>query len=337
MFITKLWRGEYSLAKTYWLFNVLAGFVLGISLSFFNMLSIRTQSENQNVIFGYACLAISYGVIATVGLWKSSSLHKGNSLWAILSKIVACLSGLLLASIFIEIFRLSGGYGFTCLLATLLICAYVSHKSDSEPKKENATKRVELIATTNPTYSEAASTNESWELLSKEFNSNERHEGLWTKCFVEANGDEGKAKLQYLKTRFAEMTISQQHKSSLASTERLDNQLNTTNRSPTWSQRNAPSSDIYSLEVQPRIAGVDYETFPYSSLLSMGMFKREKYKDRTLFYLHNGNVACVSGQLIKVFDTEVFLKKAINNGSLDDKYPSGLLVSFDKDSIKSGA
>lgn len=337
MSITKLWRGEYSLAKTYWLFNALAGFVLGTPLYFFNMLSIRTQSENQNVIFGYACLVISYGVIATVGLWKSSCLFKGNSLWAILSKIVACLSGLLLASTFIEIFKLSGGYGFTCLLVTLLICVYVSHTSDSEPKNENATKKVELVAIPNPTYSEAVSTDENWEFLSKEFNSDERHEGLWTKCFVEANGDEGKAKLQYLKTRFAEMTTSQQHKSIPIINECQNDQLNAISRSNTGGHSNAPSNDIYLLEVQPKITGFDYESLPYSSLLSMGMFKREKYKDRTLFYLHNGNVACVSGQLIKVFDTEVFLKKAINNESIGDKHPYGLLVSFDKDFIKSRA
>lgn len=37
-----------------------------------------------------------------------------------------------------------------------------------------------------------------WEQASAELNSPNKNEGLWTKCFAEANGDEAKAKAQYL-------------------------------------------------------------------------------------------------------------------------------------------
>jgi hypothetical protein len=48
--------------------------------------------------------------------------------------------------------------------------------------------------------------NKIWEQVGDEFNSN-RNKGLWAKCFAESNGDESKAKANYLKIRFNEITI----------------------------------------------------------------------------------------------------------------------------------
>lgn len=44
-----------------------------------------------------------------------------------------------------------------------------------------------------------------WEQVSVEFNSDNRREGLWTKCFVEAKGDEKQAKISYLELRFNQL------------------------------------------------------------------------------------------------------------------------------------
>ena len=44
-----------------------------------------------------------------------------------------------------------------------------------------------------------------WEQVSAEFNSKNRREGLWTKCFVEAKGDEKQAKISYLELRFNQL------------------------------------------------------------------------------------------------------------------------------------
>ena len=160
-----------------------------------------------------------------------------------------------------------------------------------------------------------------WESISKEFNTSSRKEGLWAKCFVEADGDENKAKLQYLKFRFDEESNDFKSAQKILTTPALISKI----KFP---------QDIFTIDCEPKVDSLDYSQFAASTLLSMGMFQRKQYKDRTFFYLHNGNVACISGQLIKVFDTESFLKKAIDKETISDRHPSGLIVSFDKDSIK---
>jgi hypothetical protein len=82
MFITKLWRGEYSLVKTYWVFNVLIGnVVLG------NIISFIDPIKNAYVFLAGLGLYLLYMLLAIVGLWRSASLYKGNELWKILAKI----------------------------------------------------------------------------------------------------------------------------------------------------------------------------------------------------------------------------------------------------------
>ena len=46
---------------------------------------------------------------------------------------------------------------------------------------------------------------EYWEKSFTEFNSSQRKEGLWAKCFAEANGDENIAKANYLKVRTTQL------------------------------------------------------------------------------------------------------------------------------------
>lgn len=86
MFIKKLWRGEYSLVITYWVFNVLIGnVVLG------NIISFIDPIKNSYVFIVGLGLYILYTLIAVVGLWKSASSYKGNELWKILAKISAVI------------------------------------------------------------------------------------------------------------------------------------------------------------------------------------------------------------------------------------------------------
>lgn len=168
------------------------------------------------------------------------------------------------------------------------------------------------------------SSDEVWESALKELDSNKRNEGLWAKCFAECNGDEGKARAMYLKEAVGRLNS----KASISEPLRVSNV--TIVRKP-----NAVLGlDIFTIETEAKISDVDYSQFSMATLLRSGMFERKKFKDRTLFYLHNGNVACVSGQLIKVFDTDSFAKKAIEKGAIGERYPSGLIVSFDKDTIK---
>jgi hypothetical protein len=328
-FLAKLWRGEYSLAKTYWLFNVLAGVVVNIPISIFGMLSQRAQSENATLFFAFICLTVSYGLIALVGLWRSSNNYTGNQFWAVISKIVVCIGLLFVGSSIVTTFAVGAGYALFAILSMGLAVAYIEHYSASE--KNNPIQPIVGVSQSPSKNIIVDNVNSElvWEDISKEFNSSIRKEGLWTKCFVESNGDENKAKLQYLKIRFDE-----ESKKPIFQEKQESSKGITSTSAPVASSKMALQQDIFTINAQPKVDSVDYNQYAASSLLSKGMFVKKQYKDRTLFYLHNGNVASISGQLVKVFDSDVFLKKAIDKGTIGDRHPSGLLVSFDKDSIK---
>jgi hypothetical protein len=320
-FLTKLWTGKYSLAKTYWLFNLLTGAILSIPISFFGMLSMRTQSENSSLFFGFVCITGSYGLIATVGLWRSASNYTGNKLWAVLSKIVVCVAGFMLISSLIPFYKISAGYAFLYFLILVLVAVYLEHLSNSNNANQSMQMPDKNILTVEKPTIQSQNTDLIWESISKEFHTSNRKDGLWTKCFVEAEGDENKAKLQYLKIRFDEVSKDFKSAQKISTTPALISKINL-------------SQDIFTIDPEPKVDSLDYSQFAASTLLSMGMFQRKQYKDRTFFYLHNGNVACTSGQLIKIFDTESFLKKAIDKETIGDTYPSGMIVSFDKNAIK---
>ena len=52
---------------------------------------------------------------------------------------------------------------------------------------------------------------ELWELAQKEYDSKRVTDGLWTKCYVEANGDETKAKIIFLKIKFTQLLEKQKN------------------------------------------------------------------------------------------------------------------------------
>jgi hypothetical protein len=328
-FLAKLWCGEYSLVKTYWLFNVLAGVIVNILISIFEKMSAKTQSENATIFFAFICVTVSYGLIALVGLWRSSNNYTGNQFWAVISKVVVGIGLLLVVSSIVTIFAVGAGYALFAILSMGLAVAYIEHYSTSQKNNFIQPNVVASQNSSNKVVIENVNSDLVWEGISKEFNSSNRREGLWTKCFVESNGDENKAKLQYLKIRFDE----ESKKPKLQDKQEPSKNIIAT---PTavMSSKMALPQDIFTINAQPRVDSVDYDQYAASSLLNMGMFEKKQYKDRTLFYLHNGDVASISGQLVKVFDSDVFLKRAIDKGTIGDRHPSGLLVSFDKDSIK---
>jgi hypothetical protein len=91
-FIFKLWRGEYSLVKTYWFFTVLISFILGIPLSIYSMMSIESQFASRYFLYFYILLFASYIVISSVGLWRSASSYSKNFLWKLLAKTVTIIN-----------------------------------------------------------------------------------------------------------------------------------------------------------------------------------------------------------------------------------------------------
>ncbi len=78
----KLWRGEYSLPITYWVFNVLIGnLILG------NIIALIDPAKNISYFLVGLFLYLAYMITAAAGLWKSASLYKGNVPWGIFAKI----------------------------------------------------------------------------------------------------------------------------------------------------------------------------------------------------------------------------------------------------------
>jgi hypothetical protein len=92
MFIFKLWRGEYSLFKTYWLFNILLGTILGSPLSIIGQLPSETIKSTWVYWLIYLILYSLYIIISSVGVWRSASKYSKDSLWKNLAKFYSFVS-----------------------------------------------------------------------------------------------------------------------------------------------------------------------------------------------------------------------------------------------------
>ena len=95
MFINKLWLGEFSLAKTYWLFYVIVWGLFSLPIRWFSATTERLQAEYANIAMISLCLFVAYGSIALVGLWRSASKYQGSKLWSVLAKIIVCIGVLI--------------------------------------------------------------------------------------------------------------------------------------------------------------------------------------------------------------------------------------------------
>ncbi len=80
--MSKLWRGEVSLAKTYWLY----GTVIPI---LFAVLIIVPLFIIESVFFVYLLYAYSlpYGSFMMVAIWRSSGNYNGSKIWAFLARL----------------------------------------------------------------------------------------------------------------------------------------------------------------------------------------------------------------------------------------------------------
>lgn len=86
--ITKVWRGDAGLARTYWLFGVIGSFVWGLLLG-------GVKPGSVLAIVGVVLFLI-YIVMVNVGTWRAASRYDGPKAWAILAKMaVAALPAIL--------------------------------------------------------------------------------------------------------------------------------------------------------------------------------------------------------------------------------------------------
>ena len=90
--LMKLFKGELKLLVTFWTFCVslpLLGDIIFTQL-IFPLLDVES-SEGTAAMFVWGTLMLVYGVIASIGLWRSAGRYAGPSPWALLAKACAVL------------------------------------------------------------------------------------------------------------------------------------------------------------------------------------------------------------------------------------------------------
>ncbi len=96
--IGKLWRGEYSLVISYWLFGVLGSYVLVVILG---VVVALTPSLGLAAAVWAGFLA--YVVLTSVGIWRAAGKYTGPALWGFLARLAVVLGAI---SVAVESWRL---------------------------------------------------------------------------------------------------------------------------------------------------------------------------------------------------------------------------------------
>jgi len=88
-FFRKLSNGDFGLAKTYWLYNVLAIIVGNILME----------------LSAYVLMAIiAYSIPSLTGLWKAANKYRGSRIWSVLAKIITIIGIITIIAIILLIF-----------------------------------------------------------------------------------------------------------------------------------------------------------------------------------------------------------------------------------------
>lgn len=86
--VTRLWRGHYGLAKTWWLFGVLGTVLLNAISGPLNAFAATTSMEGMGgvalliAVVIVAAVGVVYGVVVTVGVVRSALAYEGNRVWS---------------------------------------------------------------------------------------------------------------------------------------------------------------------------------------------------------------------------------------------------------------
>lgn len=98
-FFRKLSNGEFSLARTYWLYGVVVGAVFRI---------LTTVIPWPVIVAILSVIWIAYAVFLYMGIWKAAGKYTGKRIWAILAQIMAVLGVLFILFNLIGLFTLLG-------------------------------------------------------------------------------------------------------------------------------------------------------------------------------------------------------------------------------------
>ena len=82
-FIVRLFRGEYSLPRSYWLFCAIPVGLFGKLISLIRDVNFFTYSY---------FILVAYHLIAVIGVWRSANKYEGWKVWPFLAKFVCILA-----------------------------------------------------------------------------------------------------------------------------------------------------------------------------------------------------------------------------------------------------
>lgn len=86
--LSRIWRGDAGLARTYWLFGILAGFAWAIPMA--------TVTPGSIAAVVVVLLYLAYYVMVNVGVWRAAGKYSGPKVWAVLARLaVAAIPALM--------------------------------------------------------------------------------------------------------------------------------------------------------------------------------------------------------------------------------------------------
>lgn len=91
--LTKFVAGKFGLAKTYWVYGVLAGFVWAAAAAAISRTD-GTYTANEvalTYLDALKNLMFLYYFFVYIGIWNAANKYKGNPIWATLAKFVVVL------------------------------------------------------------------------------------------------------------------------------------------------------------------------------------------------------------------------------------------------------
>jgi hypothetical protein len=96
-FVAKLWRGETTLPKAFWLWGVVGVVGLGAAAQFVFMRLAMSGAVSSVIFVGLVLTAslLAYLVLTLVGIWRSAGKYAGRVLWKVSARGVVVIVALL--------------------------------------------------------------------------------------------------------------------------------------------------------------------------------------------------------------------------------------------------
>ena len=94
--IKSLWRGDISLAKTFWLFGFSVNLLFRAGIDYFLVLNTQEHSTSTGYISLWVLIVLSliYTPFIYISIWRSANKYQGLQRYAIIAKILVIIGGI---------------------------------------------------------------------------------------------------------------------------------------------------------------------------------------------------------------------------------------------------